>query len=46
MKHIFTKNPYEGPYEGSNDDPNEMPNDDLNKNCDIIALIIKSMSRC
>ena len=40
------KNPYEGSYagpnEGSNADPNEMPNDDLNKNCDIIALMIKS----
>ena len=42
---IFTKNPYEGsyagPYEGSNAGPNGMPNDDLKKNCDIIALMVK-----
>ena len=32
---------YAGPYEGSNAGPNGMPNDDLNKNYDIIALMVK-----
>ena len=32
---------YAGPYEGSNAGLNEIPNDDLNKNCGIIALMIK-----
>ena len=45
MKHIFTKNPYEGsyagPYEGSNAGPNGMPNDDMKKNCDTIELMVK-----
>ena len=42
---FYRKNLYEGsyagPYEGSNVDMNEIPNDDLNKNCDIIAVMIK-----
>ena len=44
MKHIFTENPYEGsyagPYEGSNAGLDGMPNHDLNKNCDIISLMV------
>ena len=42
---FYKKNLYEGsyvgPYEGSNAVLNEIPNDDLNKKCDIIALMIK-----
>ena len=42
---FYRKNIYEGsyagPYEGLNVGLNEMPNDDLNKNCDIIALMVK-----
>ena len=44
-KAYFTENTYDesyvGPYEGSNVGPNAMPNDDLKKNCDIIALMVK-----
>ena len=45
---FYRKNLYEGsyagPYEGLNVGPNKIPNDSLNKNCDIIAIVI--MSRC
>ena len=43
---FYRKNLYEGSYagpnEGSNVGLNEIPNDDLNKNCGIIALLIKN----
>ena len=32
---------YAGPYDGMNVGPNGMPNDDLNKNCDIIEVMVK-----
>ena len=47
---FYRKNLYEGsyarPYEGLNAGLNEIPNDDMNKNCGIISLMIKIMSRC
>ena len=41
QKKTLYERSYARPYEGSNDGMNEMPNNDLNKNCDIISLMIK-----
>ena len=39
--YFYSKIQYGRPYEGSNEGPNELSNSDLNKNGDIIGLMIK-----